>query len=106
MGAREEAAAERQLYEIHNRNHNMLVPHWLILGWLYYHRDVNLVTDAFYDRVGKDMIRYWAGIEHFHKYLIPNLGELSGFGIRYPQRTQDAACFLYNIYNPRAHLRP
>ena len=41
---------------------------WLIAFYLYYMRDIALVTDGYYDELCADLAARWDAIEHLHKH--------------------------------------
>jgi NAD-dependent DNA ligase len=58
---------------INNRiteNPNMLVPYYLMLSYAYYKLDDPLVSDAFYDKLARKLLKEYDNIDHYHKHLI------------------------------------
>lgn len=51
-------------------NSNMLVPWYLILSYLYYIRDINIVGDHVFDNICVRLLSEWDNISHRHKHLI------------------------------------
>jgi len=79
-------------------NGHLLVPYYLMLSYLYYERDVSLVSDAFYDRICTVLWEYLPQVRHVHKSLVDEAALRSGTGFhlvrRFPLRVQLAACSL------------
>lgn len=83
-------------------NPNMMVPWFLFASYLYYHRDVSLLTDERYDRLCKDLNKAWPKIEHAHKAVIPRESLEAGTGFvipveKYPTICTHAATHLAQI---------
>lgn len=58
---------------INNRvtsNPNMLVPLYLMMCYAYYVEDNPIVSDGFFDKFAKKLLKEYDGITHHHKYLI------------------------------------
>lgn len=58
---------------INNRitdNPNMLVPYYLMLSYAYYKQDDPIVSDGFYDKLARKLLKEYDNIEHYHKHLI------------------------------------
>lgn len=58
---------------INNRitdNPNMLVPFYLMLSYAYYKLDDPIVSDGFYDKLARKLLKEYDNIEHYHKHLI------------------------------------
>jgi hypothetical protein len=51
-------------------NINMMVPWYLMASYAYYKKDEPILSDAFFDAMGKTMLERWDDINHFHKHLI------------------------------------
>jgi hypothetical protein len=51
-------------------NPNMLVPYYLMTSFAYYKRDDPIVSDAFYDKLARKLLKEYDNIEHYHKHLI------------------------------------
>jgi hypothetical protein len=56
--------------EIFADNINMMVPWYLMAAYAYYKQDEPILTDAFFDAMGKTMLEVWDDIDHRHKHLI------------------------------------
>jgi len=48
----------------------MMVPWYLMAAYAYYKQDEPILTDAFFDAMGKTMLERWDDINHYHKHLI------------------------------------
>jgi NAD-dependent DNA ligase len=51
-------------------NPNMLVPYYLMLSYAYYKQDDPIVSDGFYDKLARKLLKEYDNIEHYHKHLI------------------------------------
>lgn len=51
-------------------NPNMLVPFYLMMSYAYYERDDPIVSDSFYDKLARKLLKEYDNIEHYHKHLI------------------------------------
>ena len=70
----------------------MYVPYYLILSYLYYKKDVSIVSDAFFDKIANVMIGLWNEIEHRHKDLITLDMLMAGTYLgKYPSIVEGAA---------------
>ena len=56
--------------EIFADNINMMVPWYLMAAYAYYKQDEPILSDAFFDAMGKTMLEVWDDITHYHKHLI------------------------------------
>jgi len=56
--------------EIFADNINMMVPWYLMAAYAYYKKDEPILSDAFFDDMGKTMLERWDDIDHFHKHFI------------------------------------
>lgn len=77
-------------------NPNALIPWFLMTSWLYYHRDISIISDTLYDWMCKELLVRWDTLEHRHKHLIDKgmLEAGTGFNLReddYPGITIGAA---------------
>lgn len=75
---------------------NAAIPWLLMASWLYYHHDVSLFSDEFYDELAKAILDAWDDLEHMHKHLLTRemLEAGSLFQIKeaeYPAMTKGAA---------------
>lgn len=64
-----------------------IVPWFLGASYLYYIRDVSLLSDVLYDKLAKAIKGSWPLISHPHKYLITE-SDLEA-GSLYPLRAED-----------------
>lgn len=62
--------AERIITNRITDNPNMLVPYYLMLSFAYYKQDDPIVSDAFYDKLARKLLKVYDEIEHYHKHLI------------------------------------
>jgi hypothetical protein len=79
---------------------NAVVAWWLMASFLYYHRDVSLLSDDMFDKLGVRLAGNWNGISHPHKHLIKPDMTKSGFYIReddYPLMCKGAALRLVGL---------
>lgn len=53
-----------------DENINMSVPYYLMASMAYYKEDNPILTDTYFDELGKMMFDRWDEIERFHKHLI------------------------------------
>lgn len=63
---------------------NLLVPWYLLASYLYYHRDVSIISDGLFDWICQELDRMWGIIEHQHKYLIDQGHLTAGTGYALP----------------------
>ena len=78
---------------------NAAIAWWLMASYLYYHHDISILSDGFYDELAKAMLEAWDELEHQHKYLITtdNLRIGSLFNLAadaYPMRVRGGASHL------------
>lgn len=81
---------------------NLLVPHYLMASYLYYHCDLSLMTDDGYDLCCNRLYKFWSVIKHRHKSLISRsaLTATTGYHIKrrdIPTIVQVAAHSLYSL---------
>ena len=79
-------------------NLNMMVPYYLMASYAYYKQDDPILSDAFFDNMGKTMLERWDDIAHFHKEYI-NKGDLEAgtYLGKYPTRVEGALRSLRNV---------
>jgi hypothetical protein len=79
-------------------NNNMLVPWFLITSYLYYEHNLNIISDALYDDIAKQLQLYWPFIDHIHKNLIDYdaLEAGTGYYLAYPPLVRGSAISLAN----------
>lgn len=78
-------------------NHNLLIPYYLMLCFLYYKHDISMVSDSFFDRLCKALELRYSILEHCHKHLVDVEALQAGTGFNivfYPQIVQGAAVQL------------
>ena len=75
---------------------NQIVPYYLAYSYLYYEKDVSLISDEEYDSLCKKLYDNWDEVVHYHKHLIDKEALLSGTGyhLKYPDRVKYAALAL------------
>lgn len=61
---------ERIIENRTSSNPNMLVPFYLMMCYAYYIQDDPIVSDGFYDKIAKKLLKEYDQINHHHKYLI------------------------------------
>ena len=70
-------------------NINMMVPWYLMASYAYYQEDDAILSDGFFDDMGKTMLACWDDIEHFHKELISKDDLTAGTYLgKYPERVK------------------
>ena len=70
---------------------NLMVPWYLMASYAYYKDDDPILSDSFFDEMGKTMIAVWDDIEHMHKHHIKKDDLSAGtFLGEYPSRVPDA----------------
>ena len=70
-------------------NINMMVPWYLMASYAYYQEDDAILSDGFFDDMGKTMLACWNDIEHFHKELISKDDLTAGTYLgEYPERVK------------------
>lgn len=88
------------------KSRNMLVPYYLMASYLYYHRDVSLLSDARYDLLCKELDAEWETVAHRHKGVIDRSQLKAGTGFAlpadlYPSLAVHGACHLAGIKPPK-----
>ena len=58
------------IYDGYSNNINLAIPWYLMASYLYYQRDISLISDAEYDEMCRDILENYPRIEHRHKYLV------------------------------------
>ena len=70
-------------------NINLMVPWYLMASYAYYQEDDAILSDGFFDDMGKTMLACWDDIEHFHKELISKDDLTAGTYLgEYPERVK------------------
>ena len=88
--------SEANIEKVLSYSNNMRVPYYLMLSYLYYKRDISIVSDGFFDNMAKHMLSNYESIEHMHKYLITtDMLEAGTYLGEYPLMVQDSADALY-----------
>lgn len=77
--------------EIFADNINMMVPWYLMAAYAYYKQDEPILSDAFFDDMGKTMLEVWDDIDHLHKHLVTRDDLQAGTYLGdYPSRVKGA----------------
>ena len=77
--------------EIFADNINMMVPWYLMAAYAYYKQDEPILSDAFFDDMGKTMLEVWDDIDHLHKHLVTRDDLQAGTYLGdYPSRVEGA----------------
>lgn len=72
--------------DIENLTPNLLLVYFLMSSYLYYRRDLSVLTDSEYDAICLRLAMEWDNVTHRHKCLV-SLHELeSGTGYYIPER--------------------
>lgn len=92
---------DQQLIGAVNSNINLAVPWFLMTSWLYYHKDINIISDVAFDRLCRIIDESWSDIKHNHKHLIRRSDMKAGTGYsipdhKFPLRVKSAAMSLYH----------
>ena len=76
----------------------MLVPFYLIYCYLYYKKNISLISDSEFDNICKDLLENWDNINHMHKHLISreSLEAGTGYDIEYTSMIISSANSLLN----------
>jgi len=61
---------DKRVIKIITNNVNMTVPYYLMASYAYYEKDDPILSDDFYDKLAKNIIKQWDNIEHYHKHLL------------------------------------
>lgn len=80
---------------------NLLVAYFLIASYLYYVRDVSIISDGLFDEICETLTLHWDDVEHPHKHIIDREALKAGSGYyithdKYPGMTRASACALVN----------
>lgn len=82
---------DNHVNEIFKDNINMMVPWYLMASYAYYVEDDPILTDNFFDNMGKRILENWEKITHFHKHYISKDELKAGsFLGKYPSRVSDS----------------
>jgi hypothetical protein len=83
---------QKDIEKVLSYYNNMRVPYYLMLSYLYYEKDISIVSDGFFDNMAKDMLSDWENISHMHKHLITtDMLEAGTYLGEYPLMVQDSA---------------
>ena len=77
-----------------------LVPQYLMSCYLYYEKNLNVITDDEFDEVCQRILKHWDKLKHPHKEYIKKLDLFAGTGFsleweKMPQIIKDAAMVWY-----------
>lgn len=77
------------------KNKNMLVPYYIMAAYSYYVQDDPIISDSLYDCIGKELLKNFDGVEHYHKHLL-DIDQLSAGTclIKYPEIIKGAVSDL------------
>ena len=76
---------DKHVIKIITNNVNMTVPYYLMASYAYYEKDDPILSDDFYDKLAKNIIKQWDNIEHYHKHLLSkDLLEAGSYIGKYP----------------------
>jgi len=80
-------------------NINMMVPWYLMASYAYYKEDDAILSDGFFDEMGKTMLAVWDDIDPFHQEHISK-GDLEAgtFLGKYPSRVEGGLNSLRETY--------
>lgn len=97
------------LMENKSKKFNNLVAKYLIHSYLYYILDTSIIEDTEYDKICKDLLENFEGIEHQHKHLldIEALKAGSGFQLAegdYPLIVKETAKMLLCEHNGEQYI--
>lgn len=82
---------EKMIMNKISANSNMLVPFYLMCSYAYYEEDNPIVSDAFYDKLARKLLKEYDDIDHRHKDLIDKDAlEAGSFLGKYPSIVQGA----------------
>lgn len=86
--------------KLFNENINMMVPWYLMASYAYYKEDDAILSDGFFDAMGKTMLACWDDIEHYHKHLITTDDLTAGTYLgEYPSIIKGALTELRKIHS-------
>ena len=82
---------DKHAAKLFEKNINLMVPWYLMAAYAYYVEDDAILSDGFFDEMGKTMLAVWDDIEHFHKeYITVDDLEAGTFLGEYPSRVEGA----------------
>lgn len=92
--------------DVFDKNINMMVPYYLMASLAYYEQGDPIFSDAFFDDMGKTMLKRWDDIEHFHKeYITKEDLEAGTFLGKYPSRVEGGLKSLRQETAPKKRKR-
>ena len=85
---------------IWDKNPNMLIPYYLMFSYLYYEKDINLITDNEFDTLCKTLLDKLDGLTHMHKHLVKkeSLTAGTGYDIVYTEMIKNSAMKLSEVW--------
>ena len=85
---------------IWDKNPNMLIPYYLMFSYLYYEKDINLITDNEFDTLCKTLLDKLDGLTHMHKHLDKkeSLTAGTGYDIVYTEMIKNSAMKLSEVW--------
>lgn len=101
--------ADGMLDFVLSKSANSAIPWYLLTSYLYYQRDVSLLSDARYDLLCNQLHSTFDELTHMHKHLIDKDSLKAGTGFQiseYPLMVIGAACHLAKIPFPSDALAP
>ena len=77
---------------------NRLVPIYLMSSYLYYEKNLNILSDVDFDAVCLRLVQEWDDIEHVHKDLLDldSLQAGPGYDVDYTQMIEMSATHWYD----------
>ncbi len=85
---------------------NRLVPIYLMSSYLYYKKNLNILSDIDFDSVCLRLVQEWDDIEHVHKRLLDldSLQAGTGYDVGYTQMIEMAATQWYDRWLEKISL--
>ena len=97
---------ESDIEKVFEISPNMRVPYYLILSYLYYKRDISIVSDAFFDNLAKEILSDYENISHYHKhFLTKEMLEAGTYLGKYPSVVSGSADHLMKNGIDLEHLK-
>jgi hypothetical protein len=82
---------DKHITKVISNNVNMTVPYYLMASYAYYEKDDPILSDDFYDKLAKKILKQWDNIEHYHKYLLSkDMLEAGSYIGKYPSIVLEA----------------
>lgn len=88
-----------------NGSYNVLVPWYLITSYLYYVKDISIITDKKFDWICKKLLKHWKEIKHTHKKYIERSALRAGTGYYIKENTLPSMCLFASITLHQKFLR-